>query len=372
MGEEFNFDSFPSDLYTIYSIPLEYIVGAMEPAYKNNGKRNERYNYLTGYITKPRINAATCDVSDGSIIYIHSCVPLLLFRMCVHFTYCCDINNALAYGNPVIMEYGQKEKIVFSLETKYIFPQGILRHFNLLKESAIYRAVENEGKLKYALYLYDLAARFLAMHECMHIVLGHTAYMKKEFGINELLAFSGDKDNSADRMMTFQALEFISDQHTTPGVFVQTLRGNLFFNYYELENNIEVDKECFVARSVVNALCVLFRLFPYEWSDITDTIAKKHPHPYIRLQWIITGLGGHLTDMTNYKEYIMRPMVQSMVVFHENFDVPDDWLRINELNYVDKNNELFSNTSYLRVMEEAEKIQHKSYLVSPVYDGDNR
>ena len=372
MGEEFHYESFPEDLHSIYSVPMEYIVNAMEPAYNNNMGKMEKYNYLTGYITKAYINAATCDENSGSIIYIHSSVPLLLFRLCVHYTYCCNIENALASGNPIYNQFGQKEKIILRQESKEIFPEGVLGHFNRLKESNIYKAIESEGKLKYALYLYDLATRFLAMHECMHVVLGHTAYMQKKFGFNEFLAFSDNKESDINELRTLQALEFISDRHTAPGVFTQSLQDNLFFNYFELENDITVEKECFVARSVVNALCILFRLFPYKWSIISETIEKKHPHPYIRLQWIITELSTYLGDSSNHVEYIMRPMVQSIVVFHENFEIQDDWLEINEQNQVDGNNKLFSDVAYTKVVEEAKKIQHEIYLLSPTYEGDNR
>lgn len=369
LGEEFDFESFSDDLYDLYSIPIEYIVAAMEPATSNI--TGEKYHYLPGYIAATRLNAMTCDEGEGSIVCIHSCAPVLLFRLCVHYAFCCDTRTALAAGDPIPAACACSEPIRVKSDPNEILPQRVQRNFDLFKTSRLYRRAEDSGKLKYALYLYDLAARFLAMHECMHIVLGHTAYVRKEFGLTELTACSGTTDANARMIKTLQALEFIADQHTVSGVFLQALHGNLFFDYTS-DAELHVDKECFVSRSVISALCVLFRLFPFKWKTSADLVKTVHPHPYVRLQWILSGLANQLTRSQNFEEYLMRPMAQSLAVFADNFETEDNWLKVNSLNRIDEHGRLFSDAACSSVLEEARKIQHRAYRLSPIYDGDGR
>ncbi|MDE5575617.1 MAG: hypothetical protein K2I87_07895 [Bacteroidales bacterium] len=321
LGEEFDFESFSDDLYDLYSIPIKYIISAMEPATSNTTRG--KYHYLPGYIAATHINAVTCDEGNGSIICLNSCAPILLFKLCVHYTFCCNLQTALAAGNPIPAICSYKEPIQVKLEPSEILPQKVQRNFNYFKKSELYKRVVGSGKLKYALYLYDLATRFLVMHECMHVVLGHTAYMRKEFGVTELLAFSEIMNTNAQMIKTLQALEFMADLHTASGVFLQALHGNLFLDYTS-DTDLNIDKECFVARSVINALCILFRLFPFKWKTLADVIKTVHPHPYIRLQWILTGLSNQLTDSRNFEEYLMRPMGQSLAVFADNFAIEDN------------------------------------------------
>lgn len=371
LGNDFDYESFSDDLYDLYSVPIDYVITAMEPALSNTSKK--KYPYMVGYLAKNTINALTCDVEDGSIICIHSSVPILLFRLCVQFAFCCDIQTALSSGNPIVAIYSQKESIIGKLNAKENFPHKIKPIYDSFKESDIYRRVKDCKKLKYAIYLYDLAARFIAMHECMHIVMGHTAYMKKELGFSELYAFPKDTITDNQILQTIQAIEILSDSYTMAGVFRQTLVGNLYFDYLEhTDIQITVDKECFVARSVINALSVLFHLIPFDYKVLTDTIKLKHAHPYIRLQWLMSIFANQLSNSENFQEYIIKPFGQSMVVFDENFNTLTDWLRVNELNKVDEQGYLFSATSLDVVIEESKKIEYLMSKFAPIYENNER
>ena len=365
-GDDFDYESFPKNLYDLYSVPIDYVRVAMEPAINNTSKK--KYHYMTGFIAKNTINALTCDIDDGSIICINSSVPLLLFRLCVQYAYCCDIQTALSSGNPIVNLYSQKANIVGKLAHNENFPHKIMQLYNSFKESEIYRCVKDCKKLKYAIYMYDLATRFLAMHECMHVVLGHTAYMKKKFGFSELYAFPQDDISNDKILKMMQAIEFLSDCYTVAGVFRQSLIGNLCFDYLEYNDvKITVDKECFVARSVVNALSVLFHLIPFNYEKLTDTIASKHAHPYIRLQWIISVFSTQLSSANNFKEYLIKPFAQAMVVFYENFNTLTDWIKVNELNKIDEQGLLSSSESCDTIIKEAKSIEHLMKKFAPIY-----
>lgn len=291
-GKVFDETTLPEPIKFLYEIPIYYLNSAFAPAKRSSGE----FHFLARYVVNGAFNSSACDTEDGGMVCLHASVPILLFISCVNYATRCDIGTALpTEQDGRLLVYEKKIILQNSLQKADINHAKLTEYFDDFCTSLIPLDI-NDEIFQYGLFLYEIAIRFVAMHECMHIVLGHTAYVKKHLGINMLTEFSDQREQQFQQEFG-QALEFIADLNTASGILCQTLNGNTFHPYgNQAPKFIKVDFSIFLTRSVVQAFCILLHHFPYKLENGLDEILlKTHPHPYIRMQWLNTEMGRQIT-----------------------------------------------------------------------------
>jgi hypothetical protein len=247
--------------------------------------------------------------------------------------------------------------------------ENLIQLYDEIQSSITLSGIEEET-FQYGLFLYESAIRFVVMHECMHIILGHTTYARKSFGIKLFMEVSEERESHLPHHIG-QVLEFLADRNTAAGVVAQALEGNTFHTYgQELPSLLQIDRQTFLTRSVVNAICILFHLFPYNLKlPLNNTVVRTHPHPYVRMQWINRAIGS-ITGKDAFTEAVVRPFGYTMATLARNFTTPNSWLMANSENFQDES-VAFSDKSYEQVSLLAKELQAQLWTHAPVYNNTN-
>ncbi|MEL7005460.1 MAG: hypothetical protein AAFN93_22420, partial [Bacteroidota bacterium] len=315
-GKIFSCEDLSEDLFKIYEVALDYGNAALEPALSiKNGKK---YNYLIKYVEGNTLNAFTCDELDGSIIGINNATPLLLFFACTRFARYCNPYVALPFHKDMQLLVKDKKILTRKLSRASITKHHIEQEYKEYILSYDYQSLD-QLTIEYGLFLYDISIRFLIMHECFHIIMGHTAYVRDKLGLAELFEFSQQRETALEPDLG-QTLEFIVDRHVCRGVLAQTLLGNASHNFAKsAPTKVQVPQEEFITRSVTMALCVLFHLYPVKFqNNLSSSTVKTHPHPYIRMQWAITEMAQEV-NCNRFEDYFVKPFGLTMGIFGSNF-----------------------------------------------------
>ena len=366
-GEVFDETTLPEPMNLLYEIPIYYLTSALETAKTPIGKS---FPFLARYVTNGSFNAAACDTEDGGLVCIHASVPILLLIACVSYATRCNVGTALPKEQEgMLIIYDEKITLLGRLADIDITPEKLIGSFEELWHKLSFTD-SKDRVFQYGLFLYEIAIRFIAMHECMHIILGHTAYLEKKLGINVLVEFSSQREEQI-QLELGQSLEFLADRNAACGILSQTLNGNSLHDYgKQAPNFLEVDFSTFITRSVVQAICILMHQFPYKLENqLNDTLLKTHPHPYIRMQWMNTEMGAFITPEEKFSERIVLPFAYATATLSTNFVTPNSWISVNSQNINYSNDKMFSDFSYKQISQNAKNLQDKMWNLAPVYKG---
>jgi len=183
------------------------------------------------------------------------------------------------------------------------------------------RGLENA---EFGVFLYEIASWFVAMHEVMHVILGHAAFATQRLGLDCLLEFSERRLLSVDPAFS-QMLEFSADRNASRGIARRLILGDIDESYEEgLLANLQVERGQFMLRSLITAITVLLHLFPKRYCS-TRGFLGSHPHPYTRMQWITMELGHELRDEFDFVATILEPVAEVAASLRCNFVCGDDW-----------------------------------------------
>lgn len=369
-GEVFDETSLPEPARTLYDIPISYLRTALKHARSPTGYP---YPFFAGYAVNGSFNAVACDTANAGLVCIHSSVPILLFLACVNYATRCDIGDALPKRQDnALISFDDKIVLPGHLNDSQLVSATIARTVEDLRQS-ILSADNGKQVLVYGLFLYDIAIRFVAMHESMHIILGHAAYLKKHFELDVFAEFSAERDRHLEPKFN-QSLEFLADRNCACGILTQVLNGNTLHPFStQIQELAKVDFRRFVFRSVVQAYCILFHLLPYKLDDgLTGTFIKTHPHPYVRMQWINTEIGYHvLRSEDEFTEEIVYPFACAAATLANNFVTPNTWISANAEN-IDTGRRMFSDLTYGEVSKRSRDMQASMWEFAPLYKGFTR
>ncbi|NEP77147.1 MAG: hypothetical protein F6K39_02555 [Okeania sp. SIO3B3] len=366
-GEVFDEAALSEPISLLYELPIYYLNSALEAARTTTG---EPFTFLVGYVRNGTFNAAACDTEYGGLVCLHASVPYLLFMACVNYATRCDLETALPkVQDGMLIIYDDKITLPGRLADIDITPAKLTRNFEEFCHS-LQTAERKDDVFQYGLFLYEIGIRFIVMHECMHIILGHTAYLRKKLGMNLLIEISSQREENLHKKLN-QALEFLADRNTVCGILVQALDGNLLHSYgNNIPEFIKVDFSTFIARSVVQAICILMHQFPYKLENNLDSsLLKTHPHPYVRMQWMNTEMGNHVVGEEQFAEKIVLPFGYAMATLANNFVTPNSWADVNKENIDYSEKEMFSDFSYEYISGCAQKLQNEMWNLAPVYEG---
>lgn len=338
----------------LYEIAVDLVSQAFTQARLIKGNRELPYPIIIGFPEKPTFNAGTCDrEGGGSIVAINAAVPYLLFCACYIFSSRVDNRTGL----PIVQD---GKLLVFDTRLELIgrLPQ---QPSNASEYEALFDQLCSESRyptadLVYALFLYSIAIRFIVMHEVLHIVLGHTAYMKKEMGLETFLEFSSNREHNMDPRF-LHCLEFLADRHAIRGIARNMVDGNSYYAteaQQQLLQETSVTKHTYLVRGIMTAATVLFHLFPSRDETLYEPILS-HPNPYVRSQWLAMELGHELGKECDFKQAILMPLAYTAATLSANFKCPGDWRNATELdrNKEEDNRPYQSDVAYQDVLKMA-------------------
>jgi len=332
--------------------------------------RVEKYPFSVGFPLRSTFNAGTRDCSDeGSVVAINSAVPYLLFSACFAYSTRVDVSTALPLEeNGKIKVFNSKLELLGKVKDMPSHPADIFAMFEKVIEYPEYKT----ANLPFALSLYEIAIRYVAMHEAMHIILGHTGYLKQELGLDEFLEFSAKREDKMDNSF-FHCLEFLSDRNAVRGITSKMLGGDYISEALRsLLDNTELPKNDYLLRCIVSALTLTFHLFPSRTDDLKEPL-YSHPNPYLRMQWLAMEIGHEVGSQADFRNAVLMPVAHTGAAIYANFQTPGNWKYATEedVDPTDGRRPKFTDDSYTAILELAKKWGDKLWKAySPLYHGD--
>jgi hypothetical protein len=140
-----------------------------------------------------------------------------------------------------------------------------------------------------ALLMFDVAMRYVAMHECMHFVLGHARFCQLTLGL-DIFQDASERRRKLDPI-TSQTLEFIADRHVIAGLAVDLAQGRIFHEWSRnVPEAISVASDIWYRRVLFSTLALLSRLWVTHGTQSFADFSEPYPHPYERICWMLSGL----------------------------------------------------------------------------------
>lgn len=358
--------SIPEPFRSFYEEGKSLIHNALSSALLFSDGKPEPYPFSMAYPLKGSFNAGTWNRSrQGSIITINASVPYLLFNACAAYS----VRVSLTTGLPL---HDKDNRLIL-----YASPLSIPGRLGHVSSAAylsrLFEGVMNNPDYKamnlpYALFIYDIAMKFFIMHEVMHVVLGHTGYAQKKLKMRHLMEFSSTRDSLFHPLFS-QSMEFIADRHSARGVLKRLLEGaDTYESQDTLLKGAAVSKDVFLTRAVVTALTLLFHLFPVTDRNITDR-NSSHPHPYIRMQWLISELEYEIRGKCDPMEALGYPFSAITATLISNYKTPHNW----EQPVKEDNKFNCTGKYYDQILQLTKKWQKGLWeKFSPLYPGDGQ
>lgn len=334
----------------LYEIPIFRLDQALSDAFESINGQKVSFPYHVNYIIDNRINAAAWhSKSSGCAIAISSSTPLLLIMACMQFANLCDVRTALPItSDGMLLVHKNKVHLKTQLEREIRNEKQIL---------AVLEAFSADGKMNNSmgLFLCELALKFIAMHECMHVILGHTRYLSNHYDLKSFIEFHNSRTIAPEFS---RMLEFIADRHAIRGLWTRLAQKDID-DFYKLQllPGISVDEDTYLLRCLVYAICILFHLFPGN-SESIFAQGRSHPHPYIRARWMCNELAQDVDEIFPNKYEPLNAFTWAGAQLSCNFDLPGNWAKASKEDYNQKTKESFSDNSYSAVLAEAKKWQH--------------
>lgn len=361
-GKRFDHTALPEDLRWMYETPVSRLDRALADAFEQEGDTKLPFPYHIGYLAHWRLNASAWHlVPSGCAISIYSSVPPLVLMACNQFARRCNSATAMPLD-----EEGKLAVFETKLPVLTKLPLPVRTERDLL---AVLEPHAHTGNLvqPLGLLLTEIALKFIAMHECMHVILGHTKYVQQEFGLRAFLEFSPEKAKKIGSLLS-QTLEFISDRHTVRGLLVRLWEKD--FDGFHRENllkQIAIDQDLYLLRCLVHACCILFHLFPGNSKPVRDT-GRPYPHPYVRARWLCNEVAQELAGKAIDPYEPLRAMAWAGAALSCNFDLPANWLAANRDDFDETEKRSVADEAYEQILEEAKKWQHEIYRhFAPLY-----
>lgn len=277
--------------------------------------RHAPYRLFAGLYNSPHVNAGTLDLDSAtSVVAITSRLPPALLHAI-------QVVTDQAEARTLMPRRDKEGRLVVggprrALTARRPADPG-------LEVTRTLAALHRGGRFKLAMLVYDLALRFVVMHECMHIVLGHTGYVRRELGLSVLMEMGASRRNGLTAELS-QALEFIADRHAVRGV-AQWARSGRLGDYVELiPRDPSLSQSDFLHRALILALMALLRLFPAR-ASLSAAVGGSHPHPYARMRWLARELSEDLDGHAEVERLILEPMAYWNASFERNFISPGRW-----------------------------------------------
>ncbi|MDO9093552.1 MAG: hypothetical protein Q7U99_13060 [Rubrivivax sp.] len=315
-GPAFDPAAVPEEARFIFEHPQLIAEEALAAAQvSGTASRRAPYRLLAGLYDSPRVNAGTLDLDPAtSVVAISSRLPPALLHAVAVVTDQADAVTLMPRRDKAgrLVVGGPRR----ALTARRSGGPG-------LEVARTLAALQRSGDLKLAMLVYDLAIRFVVMHECMHIVMGHTGYVRRELGLSVLMEMGASRRNVLTTELSL-ALEFIADRHAVRGVAQWARSGRLGDNVESIPRDPSLSQSDFLHRALILALMTLLRLFPAR-ASLSAAAGGSHPHPYARMRWLARELSEDLDGHAEVVRLILEPMAYWNASFERNFVSPGRW-----------------------------------------------
>jgi hypothetical protein len=315
-GPVFDLAAVPEEARFLFEHPLRIAEEALAEAQAiGTASRRVPYRLLAGLYNSPRVNAGTLDLDSAtSVVAITSQLPPALLHAIAAVT-------DQAEAATLMPRRDKAGRLVVGGPRRALTTMRLGRPgFEVTRTLA---ALQRSGDLALAMLVYDLAIRFVVMHECMHIVMGHTGYVRRELGLSVLMEMGASRRNVLTAELS-QALEFIADRHAVRGV-AQWARSGRLGDYVEsIPRDPSLSQSDFLHRALILALMTLLRLFPAR-ASLSAAAGASHPHPYARMRWLARELDEDLDGHVEAVRLTLEPMAYWNASFERNFIAPGRW-----------------------------------------------
>lgn len=342
------------DCRWLYDVAATRLEDALAAATYTSAGKSKQYPFHINYSPGRHLDAAAWHIDPiGCNITIFSSTPVLILMACMQFAGSCDRLTAMPLSDNDQLVV-QRKKI--RLRTLLDHPVGSEADLTSILDPFF---AARRANTALGFFLCEIALKFVSMHECMHVILGHTGYIGKHYGARNFPEFSRGKAETIQPLFS-QMLEFIADRHTVRGLLVRMLHGDIDELHKEnLLKDITIPEPLYLLRCLVHACAVLFHLFPGNRRSIF-TRNKSHPHPYIRMRWICNEL---MTELDEREVAIdayepLQAMLWAAIHLGTNFRSDGNWMQaLQQDSGVD--GVVYSDEWYREIMSEAREWQQR-------------
>ncbi|MDX1966425.1 MAG: hypothetical protein SFV23_04570 [Planctomycetaceae bacterium] len=301
------------DVKLLWQLPLRYLNDAISPARLSPSQPEEELPSYLAYVHNPGFNAAIRHEERAMAAGLFVGLPFIAHQACRLFATrmdqatglpLCDPGGRLVvYSDPIPLPTvwsGLQDPATQALTDITRFEEETPLTNNLL-----------------ATFMFDIAMRYVAMHECMHFALGHARFCQTELGLDAFEDASPRR--SALDPITSQTLEFIADRHTMAGLVVDLDEGRLFHEWCrEAPDFITVPVSVWHRRVLVATVALISRLWTSHGSMTLGDLSSAYPHPYERVCWMVCGLSEMARDKSLAYEHDLS-MALSVGSLDRNF-----------------------------------------------------
>lgn len=348
-----NFTGIDDDVRLFWQLPVRYLADALEPARVSPHKPDQPLLSYVALVLNGGFNAVIRHEPEAAIAGIFIGVPLIAFQACRLLALRMD----LASGLPVRDE---NERLVVYPE-KLVLPT----HWQLradpcrqaLDDISTFEEITPLHNNELATFMFDIIMRYVAMHECMHFVLGHARFCQIELGMS---AFEdGHRRRKELPGHTSQTMEFISDRHVIAGLSHDLREGRLYHEWSrQLPQGVAVEPDRWYRRILFVTLGLISRLWTLHGSRSFGNLSEPYPHPYERLCWM------HASLIEIQGEALARDTLEAvgltMATLDKNYQTPyllqADLLRDTTMMELTGHSRLTE--GYESIRREALKLQH--------------
>lgn len=312
----------------LYALPVAVIADAFAPA-RQRGNANEPYSCSVEFPLNGTFNAGSRAIDGGtSLITINAAVPYLLLTACVLYSCRADPLSGL----PIC-----EGTRVVSFHERILIPSALVScpqlpsQFDQLFEQMMEDVAPYAPNVSYALFLYELAIRFIAWHEAMHVILGHTAFTQAEYGLESLMEISAGRESRLTKRLS-HTLEFCADRNAIRGLARRLMLrdSNLIsVGTDKLLGATPLNPDSYLLRGLMTAFTLLFHLFPTREASLGLHI-HSHPSPYLRAQWACMEIGHEMGSESNFR-MVFETIAFVAAAMSANFSAPGNWRRATEL-----------------------------------------
>lgn len=349
-GNLFDHTTLPDPFNMIFQDAIDQANGILGNAKWNSEGKTESPPYFAGYLTNSRLNALAAHRPEvGCSVIIHNSTTVLTFMACMEFAARCNVRDALPnHQNGRVITYEQKILLLNKLEKPLRTNDDVI---NIIEDFALRFEEEN----MFGFLLFQLAMKFVVLHEIGHIVMGHSNFADQQFGL--LFSYATHAEAQFLDPMLCQALEFIADKGAIAALADYVLSDNCKSLNNDLLTNASIDADKYMLRSLTMAVCILFHLF-YVESQSIDSRLCHYPHPALRSLWLSMELGKATTDKVDFTDAIMNTMGVVLSSLHSNFSSPSfNWASAFEEDR--RSSGVLSDMSYKNIIDYANSIQGK-------------
>lgn len=298
LGEIADLSALHEDAKLIWQLPLRYLNDAISPARLSRSCPDEEFPSYLAYIQNRQFNAAIRHEDGAVAAGICAGLPMIAFQACRLFAQRMDETTGLPRCDE------QERLMIFdvplTLPTEWD-GYGILGSKAIMDLERFEESTSLDNNLL-ATFMFDIAMRYVAMHECMHFVLGHARFCQASLGLDYFE--DGSQARCSIDSITNQTLEFIADRHTVAGLVVDIDEGRLFHDWSrELPDFVMVQPKVWKRRVLVATLTLIARLWGLHGAADFGNLSNSYPHPYERVCWMVCGLSEMSKDNAFSREF---------------------------------------------------------------------